>query len=451
MGDKGIQDIINACYEQETLKSKYNPLIYALLLNMLGVYEIGDTPKNVQQKAYAFLKNVIYSNQKVSLAFWVCPEYYVKLRLLLERSYNYIKDNNDKKLPDGWFETHFFICECEGCVDYWRYGICITSIGSLLKMTCDLIVMNPPYAGKGKPLFMEITKVLYDKCLQANGKLRSINPTSIIDKTFIEDNSQEARESDYSDLMVESVDFDPKYSKYFGNADIKTGICIITYSKKSENSLFSDYVREQRFGKSQWNIRKSIIKKMTEDETGAKRTMIGESKGFFSVVDSAKDVRVQKSKANQMVIDSNNEKVVIISQLTGGKRQDGTPSWDWVTLHSEQYFSVDLPLPDIHYHAIPFKEKHEAINMVKWINTDVVGFIVYHYKFNVSNTQTMMNRIPQPPKTNGDFSDEVIKRTFGLSDEEIEWIHSEMKTFGNKVKLNMTESELMDYIDEINK
>ena len=145
-----------------------------------------------------------------------------------------------------------------------------------------------------------------------------------------------------------------------------------------------------------------------------------------TVVDSAKDVRVQKSKANQMVIDSNNEKVVIISQLTGGKRQDGTPSWDWVTLHSEQYFSVDLPLPDIHYHAIPFKEKHEAINMVKWINTDVVGFIVYHYKFNVSNTQTMMNRIPQPPKTNGDFSDEVIKRTFGLSDEEIEWIHSEI-------------------------
>ena len=46
----------------------------------------------------------------------------------------------------------------------------------------DFVIMNPPYAGSGNPLFMEIAKVFYENCLSDEGKLVSINPTSVIDK-----------------------------------------------------------------------------------------------------------------------------------------------------------------------------------------------------------------------------------------------------------------------------
>ena len=48
----------------------------------------------------------------------------------------------------------------------------------------DFVIMNPPYAGSGKPLFMEIAKVFYENCLSDAGRLVSINPTSVIDNAF---------------------------------------------------------------------------------------------------------------------------------------------------------------------------------------------------------------------------------------------------------------------------
>lgn len=44
----------------------------------------------------------------------------------------------------------------------------------------DLVIMNPPYAGKGDPLFMKISKEFYDS-LSNDGRVVSINPTSVVD------------------------------------------------------------------------------------------------------------------------------------------------------------------------------------------------------------------------------------------------------------------------------
>lgn len=437
------------------IKSRFTKDLWYIYLGMLGLEE-KDT---VQHKAYAFVKWMIQKNAKVCLAFLVSPIVYLKLKKLLMESYNCYKDNSESKFTDSSFEVffneHFTICELllGNCIPYERFNLRVTDYNDVVeaKMEFDLIVTNPPYAGKGKPLFMEITKTLYENCLTNDGKLVSINPTSIVDKTFIMDGSDEAKDTGYNDLMVESINFDSRYSRVFGQAEIKTGICVVTYSKKSNKTLFSDEIREKRFGKEIWQMRMSIINKSMFDENGVRRKMIGEYGGFFSVVDSDRNIRIKKSEEHQRDIDKTKESIVIISQLTGGKKSDGTQGWDWVTLHSEPYFNVGIKLPDIHYHAIPFNQKQESINLVKWINTDFIAFIVNHYKFNVSNTQTMMNRLPQPPMTNGDFSDDVIRKTFGLTQKEIDWIHEKMKNFGWKVSLNKTESQLMDYIDEINK
>lgn len=418
-----VNEITNACYEQETLKSRYNSKVYSLFLKMLCIYKPGYTPKSIQQKAYSFLKDIIYSNKKVSLVFWVCPEYYIKLRFLLETSYNCIRGDNDKTLPDGWFESHFFICECDGCVDYEKYGIHITSIEELLKMTCDLIVMNPPYDGEGDPLYMRITKAMYDNCLNDSGKLISINPTGVVDTLY-----SDAKMKVYSDsLLLEDFVFDDRLRNAF-SADIKSGIGIFTYSKRGKHRLDSDWVRSIRFGEKTWQMRKQIIEKVGH--------FIENGKGLTDMT-------------NFGISDKN---IVIINQHTGSKDSvTGKYKYDWPVLHSNQYFIVQTKLPEKPHFAIGFPIKGDAISFLKWINTDFVMFFVMTYKKHIRNTKTTLALIPQPPKLDGNYSDEVLMKHFNLTQEEMDWIHSEMKGFGWKVNLGKTESELMAYIDEINK
>ena len=49
-------------------------------------------------------------------------------------------------------------------------------------MKFDYILGNPPYQGKGDPLYMRITKAAYDTVLDENGVMCMINPTGIVDK-----------------------------------------------------------------------------------------------------------------------------------------------------------------------------------------------------------------------------------------------------------------------------
>ena len=301
----------------------------------------------------------------------------------------------------------------------------------------DLIIMNPPYAGKGNPLFMKISNVIYENFLSDTGRLVSINPTSVVDKTIYSDNDEDAP---YSNMRVSDFVFSDEFSDVFDGADIKTGIGIFTYSKEG-HSLYSDWIREKRFGKDEWKFRKTLIDKIFTEYT------IGRIPDFFSVVDSDPKERVRKSSMFESLY--KNKYFVIISQLTGGKKK-GKINWDWLTLHSKDYLKVMKTLPDIHYHGIPFDSKDDAINLIKWINTDFVMYVLNHYKFNVSNTKTILDRIPSFTLLNGDFSDANICKVFSITHDEMSVIHNDMKDFGNKFHLGKTEAQLMEYIDEIN-
>lgn len=129
---------------------------------------------------------------------------------------------------------------------------------------------------------------------------------------------------------------------------------------------------------------------------------------------------------------------------------DDLHKWDWTTLQSGEYLKVQTKLPNIKHYKISFQDKKMAINLIKWLNTDFIMYLVNHYKACVSNSLIMFKLLPQPPSLDGNYSDEVLMEHFNLTQEEMDWIHSEMKDFGWKVNLGKTEEQLMEYLDEIN-
>ena len=147
----------------------------------------------------------------------------------------------------------------------------------------------------------------------------------------------------------------------------------------------------------------------------------------------------------------NGKNVVVLAYNRGHVAAVGEHKWDWTTLQSDEYLKVQTHLPNMSQFNIPFETRSEAVNLIKWLNTDFIMYVVSHYKTQMTNNMILFKLLPQPPTLDGNYSDEVLMKHFNLTQEEMDWIHFEMKDFGWKVNLKKTESELMAYIDEINK
>ena len=61
-----------------------------------------------------------------------------------------------------------------------------------------------------------------------------------------------------------------------------------------------------------------------------------------------------------------------------------------------------------------------------------------------------MGKMPFPPE-NWQCDDASVMRYLGLTQEEMDFIHEDVKNKGLKAQMGMTEAELMAHIDEINK
>lgn len=331
-----------------------------------------------------------------------------------------------------------------------NWGLKYNCINGDCYMKFNLTVMNPPYEGEGTPLFMEIAKIFYMNCRTPDGKVVSVNPTSITDSVYdgIEKNSRANREN-YGCMKVEKYRYNPKWTFSFGDASIGNGICITTYSELGTHTLWDDYVRGIRFGEVNWAMRKTIIEKVRSvlgaiDKKGICKNSIAAIKEFKSC-SSGNEHKI--AEINKSVLAN----VVILSYNRGNMGNSDSRAWDWVTLQSPDYLKILSKAPVMRQYVVSFSSKQDARNFIKWTCTDLVGFIVKHYKSNISNALAMFGNIPLPPALDGNYSDEVLMKYFGLTQNEMDWIHQEMKNFGWKVSLNKTESQLMDYIDEINK
>lgn len=331
----------------------------------------------------------------------------------------------------------------------------------------DLAIMNPPYAGKGDPLFMKISKVIYD-FISDSGRLVSINPTSVVDNTY--DTVSAEHKKKYGDMRVLDFVYRPEFRLAF-DASIGTGICVTRFSKLGKYDLWSDFVREKRFGKKNWDMRKNIVVEKVNAGLGDGNVSKGETPtksiaalpGFKKWTKSVKDTNENSSEEAKCAWKEymerfeefrhsfDGKRIVVLSYNRGHVAAVGEHKWYWVTLQSDDYLKVQREIPNISQFDVPFDNKETALNFIKWLHTDFVMYIVNHYKTQMTNNLILFKLLPQPPSLDGNYSDEVLMKHFNLTQEEMDWIHSEMNDFGWKVNLGKTEEQLMEYIDEINR
>ena len=470
--NKQMSAKIEADLNTMQIKSQFVKDMWYTYLEMLGL----DRRDALQRGAYIFVKRVMRNDMKVCLAFMVGSLYYMKMKYLLKESYNYYREDSDPKFTKASFEKffneHFTICELlnRNCIPYGMWDLKVVDYNEIVekKMKFDLTVMNPPYAGKGDPLFMRIAKAFYDNCLKDDGRLVSINPTSVTDNTY--DTVSAEHQKKYGSMRVDDFVYRPDLRTAF-NASIGTGICITIFSKSGKYNLWSDFVKERRFGQKNWDMRKSIVVEKVNTKLGCGKVVdgavptksIASFMGFGKWTKDIKDIDENSSEEAKKLWDEymdrfnsygskfNGKNVVVLAYNRGHVAAVGEHKWDWATLQSDEYLKVQTHLPNMSQFNIPFETKSEAVNLIKWLNTDFIMYVVSHYKTQMTNNMILFKLLPQPPALDGNYSDEVLMKHFNLNREEMDWIHSEMKDFGWKVNLKKTESELMAHIDEINK
>lgn len=424
---------------------------------------------NIQNKRWFYQKLILEFKDKVSKARTLCLiglGHWCYAKWIME-DFPHLKAKNITIMASA--NLNFLYKDLENVYnimyvkDSEYYAGCMEA-----KMKYDFIVMNPPYQGSGEPKFMQIAKVFYENCRNPGGCLLSINPTSVSDNTY--PTVFENRKKKYGGMKVESYTYSPEFRTAF-DAAIGTGICITLYSDNGKYTIFDDYVREQRFGKKNWDMRKSIVEEKRPFMLGCGDIKKGETPSksiaaLFGIKKWTKDIKTANENSsdeakrkwekylndfNMYIQDFKGKNVVILAHIRGNVSNDGEHKWDWTTLQSDEYLRVQNELPNMSQVDIPFDNKEDAVNLIKWLNTDFLMFVVYHYKTQMTNNMILFKLLPQPPALDGNYSDEVLMKHFNLTQEEMDWIHSEMKDFGWKVNLGKTESELMVYIDEINK
>ena len=294
--------------------------------------------------------------------------------------------------------------------------------------------------GKGDPLYMRITKSIYDNNMDKNSVMCMINPTALVDNKYME--ADDKNYDRYKDLRLVDFYYNSSIRGVFTSADIGNDLAIFTYRKDGKMSIFDDDVKEIRFK----NHKKD--KRIIDLIHGSMPKWIKESKFIHFEPRShekAKDLLTKFSKGNNYVI---------FSYIRGNlDKKTGGHKWDWTTLMNSVQLVVQEELPETAFSAIDFNEdRNNAVELIKWVNTDFIMFIVDYYKFSTANQPVLFKHLPQPPAS-GDFSDESLMKEFGLTEDQMKHIHKKMKDYGWKTRElipDHKESSLLQFIDDLN-
>lgn len=288
-------------------------------------------------------------------------------------------------------------------------------------MIFEVIVGNPPYKGIWDPLYIQITKSVYDNNMDLESVMCIINPTTVIDNMNDNDSHYRRFREKYSHIRISGFEYDETMRNVFGSVDIVRGVGIFTYSKTGEHTLFGDWVKRKRFGDDHSNTNRII------ERIGKHSTMDLKDGTFFSLADIFGEKRVKKIGRIPKGL------YCLCSVHRGHVGENGEYDWDWPTLLTKDNLVSRTDIPEGQWNVFRFNTREECDRFIEWLNTDLVMFVLWFYKKSSKNPKILLRRIPEPPD-DGDFSDVNVMKEFGLCENDIEFIHKKMSKFGWKTK-----------------
>ena len=333
-------------------------------------------------------------------------------------------------------------------------------------MNFSVIVGNPPYRGKGNPLYMQITKTLYDNNMDENSVMCMINPTGLIDNKYEGNRNYEKNKERYEGLKLIDFYYDAKIKGTFTSAEIGNDIGIFIYKKveDEDKSLYSDWVKEIRFGDGY--LKEKKIADICKTFPNMK-----DYNGYINITDGNEDNR-------QDIIDDLDWPYYVVTSYNRGNqdKKTGGVKWDWTTILNDINLVVQTNVINKRWNVFGFDDRDEAVKWIKWVNTDLFQFLINFYKTQMSNNPVLYTYLPQPPAS-GDFSDKSLMKEYGLTEDQMKIIHDKITNpekgldFGYKtkhnsyfasdyakvgykmpsIKLDGTEETLLKFIDELNR
>ena len=79
-----------------------------------------------------------------------------------------------------------------------------------------------------------------------------------------------------------------------------------------------------------------------------------------------------------------------------------------------------------------FDTKEECTNFVNYCDSDIVMFAIWLSKVSFNTDKVIFKNVPCMPTYTKAWTDEEIAAELGLTNEEVAYIHEEMKDFGYK-------------------
>lgn len=261
----------------------------------------------------------------------------------------------------------------------------------------DCIIGNPPYAGKGHPLYLRILETIKPM----TNEVVWLCPSQWVKNYKDSDYVAEIKKTTCKDLIEHENVGNP-----FSDAGLGNEVAIYHFGNAKKYEDYED-IRLERFAKPK--LAKNILSKLLKYNDN------------LNLHDFKKNDKTQTG-------------FWVNCSWLRGNVHEAKPCWDWTTLFSEENKTSFSFVKGQLWHHWKFETKNECKNFVNSIDCDILMFAIFCGKVNTSITGNMLELVPWFGDYTHEWTEDMIQKELGLTDEEVNYIHEEMKEFGWKTR-----------------
>ena len=292
-------------------------------------------------------------------------------------------------------------------------------------MKFDLMVGNPPYEGKGKPLYLQILAHLmpYAKevvwiCPSKWTKTwKDIPYTAELKRTTL-------------NCLIDHENIESP----FEDTSIAAGISVYHFGEADKYESYED-LKCEKF--SNVDIAKSIISKLEAHESIDEHVWSGTGDYYVTFEIMRGHSKLEAHESIDEHVWSGTGDYYVTFEIMRGNHKGGLHKWDWLTLMPEDwredYSKRKIESGESKKRCqFSFATKNEAKNFRISTETDIAMFAINVQKSNRAIIPSTLSYIPWLGDYTRSWNDDQIAAELGLTKEELDYIHEEMKNFGWK-------------------
>ena len=266
------------------------------------------------------------------------------------------------------------------------------NIGELLKdmPKFDVVIGNPPYEGQGNPLYLQILEY----CNKISKEIIWLCPSQWV-KAYKDSNYLLNVKNNTCNNLIEHQHINNPFS----DAGLANEVGIYHFGTSEKYESYEDLFFE-KFGNKE--LTKSIINKFEHY------------------------IKIKNNLRNKNNV-FNNEKYCV----NGARVRGHFGSWDYTTLFGENQrlnFNINNKYANHWY----FNTIEECKNFVKTCETDICEYAYFICKRSQDCNNSYFYLIPWLGDYTHEWTEEAIAKELNLTQEEVDYIHEEMKNFGWK-------------------